>query len=412
MANFEIVEVLPGGQVARMPNLGQFPDGKSAAAFIPNLIARHPGKKFQPRPVAEVKSWRERELARFESGEYQPLPWGDKLELIPDHFAHRSTKTKENIAYTPDEESGARDRQVSIHVNTYLNRFYPGLEVERRRQLVREYTGFDPAQFLKFAESADEIVSVYENGPGSCMSYDEGSFPCCVHPARAYWGHGLTIAYLDKPDGITARCVVHLERKIHARCYGDTEELKEALQSMGYREGLYRHDWVGVKLSTRYVEGYDEEDECDVEGYLAPYVDFASCADLDSEASTLTVTLCGAYEIQSTRGVANEKYGYGDNCPICKTSKYGSFYAYHDDEGHRYACEDCTVAKYGYCPESGVTFHRDYPGVLDVHGVRISPSYARQCTVTGAYYRYSECIRGSGYSYITPPEHEKTKKAA
>lgn len=416
MVMFEIVELTPNG-VCSLKSLGLFPDGRTAQGHVTLLSTQHPDRKFQPRPVSLEEDWRARELSRFERGEYEALPWD--LPPIADHFAHRSKKTPENVAFTASPEDGQNDRQIGVHVNTYLYRFYPQLTVEERRRLVREFTGYDPSRCLVFANSADEIVEVYESGPGSCMAHDESSWVDERHPVRGYWGHGLTVAYLKKDGRITARAVVHLERKIWARVYGDSDELTEALRSKGFRPGVWEGDWQGVELSTEYVSGYrynpDDDDEYELSGLLAPYVDFANRARLSDDGTKLIVDRCGEVHLQNTEGIteADDDY-FLKPCPVCGKKRFGDRYRYLTDEGIVLACGNCTVEKYGYCAASGhpLDAHLETVVLHDGRKARAGNGSLIQCPLTNEWYTSHECEWRDG-RYVTPPEmHQENAKAA
>lgn len=265
MASFEIVEVLVGGKT-RPVDVGIFPDGNTASSIIASLKLQHPTKTFQPRPIKdETKDWKAREQNRFDEGVYEPL--GVELEEIKNHFAHRSIKEKANVAYTPDENSGRIDKQTSIHINTYINRFFPKMAIAERRKIVWEYCGEKLEDNLKFAITAEEMVEVYTTGPSSCMSEtaDEWNGLDDHHPVEAYAGGDLQIAYLKDGGCITARAVVWPEKQLMSHGYGDTQKLHQALTEQGYKAAS-REQWKGAKLSLIYVRY----------GILCPYLDIGS----------------------------------------------------------------------------------------------------------------------------------------
>lgn len=74
-----------------------------------------------------MSKWKKRELKRFATGEYELLPWASKLAVIDGHFAHRSVKDRTRVAYTPCEEHGVDDKQVSCTAKQYLETYYPSL---------------------------------------------------------------------------------------------------------------------------------------------------------------------------------------------------------------------------------------------------------------------------------------------
>lgn len=261
MASFEIVELDKDGKPRPFP-AGVFPDGKSAASILAELKLKYPTKKFQPRPIKdETENWRAREERRFTEGVYEPL--GLSLKPISDHFAHKAIKIPANVAYTPEPQQGVIDKQVSVHIRTYLQRFYPKLSIAERRQIVWDYCGEKFGDEMQIARTREEIAQIYINGPSSCMSYDADNWGLGPHPTEAYASPDLGIAYLKNNDGhIIARSLVAVDKKIHSTIYGDREKLLLALKDNGYTQPA-SEDWQGLRLLK-----IDTED-----GYLCPYLD-------------------------------------------------------------------------------------------------------------------------------------------
>lgn len=281
MPSFEIVELDSAGKTRPFP-VGVFPDGKTAASIIADLQGKFPNKKFQPRPIKDTTGdWRAREQRRFDEGLYEPL--GLPLTPIPDHFAHKALKVKANVAYTPEQQAGALDKQVSIHIKTYLARFYPNLTIEERRKMVWDFCGEKFGDEMQIALTPEDIVRVYTNGPSSCMagSINDDWRNLGHHPAEAYAGPDLGVAYIEDNNGnITARTLVWPEKKIYSRIYGDSDKMYLALQENGY-EDADAADFIGARMTLIEVSVpfYDEDtDEYTNEGdtgYLCPYIDRA-----------------------------------------------------------------------------------------------------------------------------------------
>lgn len=305
MANFEIVELDAKG-VATPFGTETYPDGRIAASIIANLQLRHPGKKFQPRPVKdETRNWRVREQQRFNEGLYQPL--GLDLTPIDGHFAHKAIKVPANVAYTPSPEYGQVDKQTSVHIKTYLTRFYPNLTIDQRRKMIWDYCGEDVSDGLFFAKTAEEIKHVYIHGPGSCMSDDSYYGLDGHHPSEAYASGDFEIAYLKINERITARAVVGVKDKIYYCVYGDGAKLREALHNNGFTEADYGEPWYGLRLVLIDTNG---------NGYVCPYLDFNSWVKVEGDY----LVVCGrndAYRIdaQNTRGCTDysEDHDYDDD---------------------------------------------------------------------------------------------------
>lgn len=333
MASFEIVEVTASGETISLSHLGVFPDGKMAASAAQSMLLFSPDKKYQPRPIAVAKDWRKAH------SNLPPLPWGDALKPIRDHFARVSSKDSSMVAYFASENSGKLDRLTNVHVNRYLVDFYPDLDVDVRRRLVWKFTGEPPVDVLLFAATADEIEDVYKDGPNSCMSHSTGFYASTEHPTRAYAGPDLQIAYVEgKYGGAVARTVVWPEKKIYATIYGDREKLLPELKRIGYRLGT-RPEWEGARLTLISDEGYFDEDETSHDGYACPYIDFATA--VEPIDGYLVVSRKGTYDCKYQCGIASQETS---RCPHCKERRCseGFFYISDLDEDDN-VCEDCAA---------------------------------------------------------------------
>jgi hypothetical protein len=203
----------------------------------------------------ERDAWIDREMCRFETGEYIRVPWSDRSvrgirrSTTPDgnyihkytplflHFAHLSLSTPGYVAYTKDEEHGIRDVQTRIRPGKYLSQFF-----QLSQEQVIEYCGRCNAEALslKFATDAKTIETVYTNGPDSCM---RKSFNLPVHPtavyastfedgrplpdpadvAIAYFGPWNTCAHVRSYGRSVSSTVGSTEMRQHcAHCYSET----------------------------------------------------------------------------------------------------------------------------------------------------------------------------------------------
>jgi hypothetical protein len=294
MASFEIIEFVDGKP--RPFPAGVFPDGTTAASVITTLQGRYPNKKFQPRPIKdETRNWRMREQERFDQGLYTPLGLG--LKEIDGHFAHRAINNPKNVAYTPDGAHGQTDKQISVSINKYLLAFYPKLTISERKKLVWDYSGEDISGGLVITQDANEIESVYVNGPRSCMADRAEDYNSPFHPVRVYGGPDLGVAYLKDDDRITARTVVWPDKKIFCETiYGDVDKLFAALKAEGYKAGPYQTAWVGARLSS----------EDDGNDYVCPFIDFADYVKWDGTYLVICDYESGAVGCGSTSGYTDE----------------------------------------------------------------------------------------------------------
>lgn len=229
--------------LTRTGKVARFRTGRDAsnAAFKLQLDG---DDRYQPRVIID-DSWRKREEKRFSSGKYTKLPWHRekwwvKSAHAKNHFAHVSKDGGAMVAYTPDDEYGAADRQVRISPGKYLDRFFSN--VLTRKQITDIATRFS-AHYDKLnfgiARSRKKIRDVYERGPSSCMS---GKSSAKINRAEPYAGPDLAVAYIQNDKGrYSARVVVWPEKKIYGPViYGDIYRMEAALKAHGYKQGSLR----------------------------------------------------------------------------------------------------------------------------------------------------------------------------
>jgi hypothetical protein len=251
--------------------------------------------------------WRAREAKRLADGTYSPLPWS--LEPIADHFAHISIDKGSMVAFTPDEAKGMVDVQVRMKPGRYLTKFYPNLTGDEVRTLACE---LDAANAVRFAETADDMETVYTNGPSSCMSHDAYDYSSPIHPVRVYAAGDLAVAFLSSvaigEDGFraSARALCWPDKKLYGRIYGDSDRLAPALAALGYEEG----DLDGAKVR-KMAHG---------NGYVLPYID--GCQSVTDHGSHFVIG-GGEIDANETNGLSAEAEPEGEYC---------EYYEEHRDE--------------------------------------------------------------------------------
>ena len=243
----------------------------------------------------EHATWTAREIARYQNGEYLPVPWDLSIPLnLHLHYAHLSIKIPDLIAYTKTEEHGIQDRQTRIKPGRYLEEYYSELFSKKQ---IADYIGRCKAEnlTLKIARTAQEIVRVYIGGPSSCMggyeSRDKGDIfkipelhPCCV-----YGDSDLGVAYTGDTDKAAARAVVWPDKQIYSRVYGDCATLRALLEASGYRSGS--------------VSGARVRHLTDNRGVLMPYIDGIDTA--RQSGNWITLGEHGDISTEETRGRVN-----------------------------------------------------------------------------------------------------------
>lgn len=284
----------------------------------------------------ERASWQSREADKFSDGEYVYVPWSDR-DQFPDHYVHISLNTAGHVAYTADDESGHLDKQTSLKVGRYLQRFYADKFTSAEiAQYVATVSGDGYA--LKIATSPDDIETVYVNGPNSCMAHSESSYSSSEHPVRVYGDSDLAVAYYGNMDSASARAVIWPEKKIYSRLYGAEQTLRRMLENAGYTSGSLR----GARI--RAVE-------CRNTGsWIVPYVDCCTSGSLVRSNGRQWIMLgSGDIDLRGTDGIAEpnrDDQFYCDGCSDYQNQdNYGG-----SDANHRYSyCSDCYSERFTCC---------------------------------------------------------------
>jgi len=215
-----------------------------------------------------------------ERKKYKPLSWGARLPAIPGHFAHYAEKDPTMIAYTPDENYGARGKYVILKPGRYLKKFYKYLSDSQIEYYVKWFeTGNAPKVLheVQMTKDPKKMIDIYANGPHSCMSNQQS--------VQVYGAGDLAIAYIEKPPGsrcpykYAARAVVWPEKKALGRIYpnsGDFDGSHEFVRAMEthFRELGYfsvterRSIFNGARLSKIRGSGTH------LRYFMMPYLDY------------------------------------------------------------------------------------------------------------------------------------------
>lgn len=278
MPKFIVVELLKNGDyipVHLKGSIREWDRADEASGYAQRLTLEYKGRKFQPRPAKPVDPdlWRKREQERFESGEYKPVPWADKLKVSAecvDHFLHVSQDDPTQVAFTPSHDKGVLDKQTRMSPSKYLAKYYGHIAERVKRVYLAEYRKLYGMDYeLKFARTPEEIMHVYETGPDSCMKGFKST--------RAYSGPDLAVAYITRKvkgkDHISARVTCWPDKKVYGHYpYGDRELLIAALQEAGFKQGSFKgarmtkfkpgpgEDRYGIGYAMPSFDGYYEFD--------------------------------------------------------------------------------------------------------------------------------------------------------
>jgi hypothetical protein len=345
-------------------------DGRRAARAA-RLLSRKTGKRFQPRKIESVAidtSWHDREIERFNTGEYLPLceeltratqiyETAHNLNL----FAHVAKKNPALIAYTKDAIKGAQDKQSLLSIEAFVkmvcvnnNADIQALLIDLQTRYAKETT----PQPFKLATTPDDIERVYTNyAPDSravsvsCMRYghDETNWPKVdskpFHPVRVYGAGDLAVAYMTNGAGeTTARTLVWPEHKIYSRMYADNDALHNALKEAGYSKSSYYGTSKSLNGARLLLIKSDHGD------YIAPYLDEIGNALLGD--NNLIIDEEGDYICQSTNGTAEQKQE-GECCEHCgdyyEADDMTTVYTDSRQRGGETWCRHCRDSDAFYC---------------------------------------------------------------
>lgn len=311
-------------------------------------------------------------------------PWykadffADNIQIWAPHLPMPSEKFPGKISYYQDANKRSRGIRTAVKPGRYLAKYFSDIltQDEIQRYAIEFETVFAPAE-LKITQDANEIETVYRNGPRSCMSFSDGSFAGHCHPARVYAGPDLAVAYLGDLDAPSARAVVWPDKKIYSRVYGDIERLSDTLEKKEYSKGyLYGARIQKIPVPTR-------------DSYIMPYVDGVDSANDDGDYLVLGP---GRLTAQNTSGLA-DPHSHGSCCYKCEQ--------WCDDndlfptmEGNL-VCAPCIGENYVMCEDYEEYVYRDHAYALgDGDGYISGRAYEQ-----GNYFRcaYDELIYPGRY---------------
>lgn len=326
------------------------------------------------------QDWKYRERNRITNGTYKTTPWNAEHWYNADHFAHVSKDDPAQIAYTPNPEYGAADRQIRTRPGRYLSQHYSGiLSQDQIREWCAKYTKENEETKLKFASDPDTIQWVYENGPHSCMAYEASRYESSCHPTRVYGAGDLAIAYvLRDSEHVSTRALCWPSKKIYRRAYGDENLLEELLEDAGFNQSDDSSEWNGARLLRIEYDG---------DRFIAPYLD-APNETIEDNGTFLVIDNDGDIRCREINGLSESEGRYRCNncdercsetftvngqdwCESCYDSdawrcyscdEYFSGSSYICDHRGNGICESCAsehqaCARCGdYFPEDDVTY--------------------------------------------------------
>lgn len=259
--------------------------------------------------------------------------------------AHPSMNSPARIACYPTRADAERGREIVMTPGKFYAAVHDEVEASRVQMFAETYLASKAPLNIFFVDNqaegcdADELGDEWErryrypHGFTSCMS-DFSSGDC--HPARFYArpGNGLSLAFITTdgtPDGgVVARTIVHQERKVYVRCYGDAR-LARGLEARG------------IHVDDSALKGVKCNAHTDNSSLVAPYLDGEMEIKWDGIKSYCTVVESGNYYAQETSGYATDKNR--TRCDECDdpTDEDEITYSEHHD---RHICDSCREASY------------------------------------------------------------------
>lgn len=323
-----------------------FPEKRLAAQH-----AREKGiKAFKILDAVEDDTWKDREKARFDSGQYEPVffsefTWYQQSEYAALHFVHVSENQPGKLAYTSTPDKGREDRQTVMNPGRYLREYFSDVladhEIEElANRFVREHgAGFE----LRLAKSGEEIADSYRAAHlGSCMHFGSNGYNSSVHPCTVYGAGDIECATAWNDGECVARCLIWRKddgETLVGRIYGHIEAMQSALKTIGVdTENTDSHydELDGARLQ-KIMNGSE---------YVIPYID-----------SSQHAKDCGNY-------LVIDSYGEIDS------------HVSHDTgglSGHHFICDRC---------EDGIDEHESYP-VITQWGTE---QYCENCNCYHTFY--------------------------
>jgi len=327
------------------------------------------------------------------------------------------------LLYIQSTEKGRRGIHTPIKAGRYLKKFFGDYLSDKEIKFYASWQaeGTIPTEFadankweLRFANTSDEIVQVYHDGPRSCM--DGRNFSKERNPTRVYGAGDLAVAYLYNPDAdrpIRARALVWPAKEVAGRVYPTPHEYWESdgfsceAEAKGCQMALQqRLKAAGYRTREEDPDGFNGARILKVEhrgGWMMPYMDGDYGVDDEGQYFTMSNN-CPNMDCQSTSGWIEGYEGDEENYWTCNhcgddfnADDYSSltvFTAYHPRWGARGSqdwCECCADNHAFTCEGSYDRFDCDLVESLEIDGLVYARVWAEahgayQSEVTETWY--------------------------
>jgi hypothetical protein len=297
-------------------------------------------------------------------------------------WPHRSMDDSSMLAYVRSEDKAEPRLNTKTTVGKYIKRHFPAIKDDVLRDLVYKVNSAG----CEIVRTTEEIVAGIQNGPESCMQWDQddirayggGHHPYEVYDPKLGWGHALR---KDLDGNIAARALVHDGEKCFVRTYGPAgggsadPELHEWLKQQGYQK---LNSWPnGIEIAvvrSEYHRGGSD-------GYLFPYID-GNRDQVERDGNTWVIVDSGEYECSSQNGDANEGSGRGEPCPDCGDRTDEDDQAYIDYHQENWVCQGCCDRNYTYVDGRRESYYVPNDEAVEVSGTYYDSNNLPDCIVT------------------------------
>jgi hypothetical protein len=273
-------------------------------------------------------------------------------------YPHISVSDTARVAYTRDDRSGVADRQIVTTLGKYIRERWSTADLPDHvlRQHVDTYVVRNTASCEWLEDDVHEFIEAVQNGPRSCMRWDDFDGDDDYHPYRCYDPkHGWRMAVRrNGHKQIVGRALAisnDAVGKLFVRSFkadgddpdgGGYSHSDEKLEAFLKDEGYEKHHRYpeGVKLYTRKLRSGE---------YLAPYMDgdrWNAGLGMFNDEYFFKLDDEGNFSLRETNGHAEE--AERSTCDCCGAS--------FDDDDLRTVgvnedarvCDGCTDENYTY----------------------------------------------------------------
>lgn len=275
---------------------------------------------------------------------YTPKPLHPAVVLALQHsptdwhliaLQNPTPSTDGRLAYTQSEEKRSRNVTTVTSPGKYLKRHWPSLP----DHIIRDLLAQAEPHTYEILTTKDEIIHAVQNGPQTCMKWEEDYE---VHPYEAYDPeYGWKLAIRKTHLGISARCLINDETFVRSfKAHGDDpkstlysypdQALEIYLQDLGYQK---QRSWPdGLKLAK--LQDYD---------HFLPYID-GDIQTVSEYGNYYRIDSDGDLKCDNTDGSVEEEDL--TSCYLCGERTRETFdYSHHCEQICECCVEDCTSVR-------------------------------------------------------------------